>query len=334
MFSEIPGLPFGRQPIGLTPLFPGSQAEVAAKGFLVSSFSGLIRLMKYPLGIVLFHFSCEMARGRSLLTIISFCNWSLFVQTHVQAKIPVAFECTKRQAEEDHAMIASNEYRFHQAMVRLGVCALRADKIDEGRIWLEKAAALGDPEAMNNLAVMFSGGIGLEQDLARAHQLFLDAADQGCSDAMHNLGIMYDTGRGGFVSANATKAASWFVKAADRNHYEAMHALALMEVAGRGVAVNLEQAARRFKRLAQSNVDPPYPNARYMLALLLINGSISRQFMDDILPISGDYVTDRVLGMRLMRTAADAGHPQAYVQLQKLLDMASQPERPKLERLI
>jgi hypothetical protein len=33
------------------------------------------------------------------------------------AKRPVAFECTARQAEEDLAAIAAEEYRYHQAMV-------------------------------------------------------------------------------------------------------------------------------------------------------------------------------------------------------------------------
>ena len=43
----------------------------------------------------------------------------------VGADRSVAFECTPRQEAEDLQAIAEEEYRYHGAMVRLGVCALQ-----------------------------------------------------------------------------------------------------------------------------------------------------------------------------------------------------------------
>ena len=161
-------------------------------------------------------------------------------QRRTFARPRAAFECTTRQEAEDLAIVEAKEYRFHQAMVRLGICALQQDQVEkanekmferqtkgkenlsgqnkfqEGVSWLEKAAALGDPEAKNNLAILHSKGIveqiqgELRPDHKKALSLFLEAASDGCADAQFNLAVMHDTGRGGVVIADPTAAAHWF----------------------------------------------------------------------------------------------------------------------------
>lgn len=154
-----------------------------------------------------------------------FCHSSI-----ASAKRKVAFECTERQETEDLAAIEAKEHRYHQSMVRLGLCALqlaeddtspegrlqsgvalRKKKLLEGVAWLEKAASLDDPEAKNNLAILYSKGHGVgKQDHTKAHAYFLEAAGDGCADAQFNLGALYDTGRDGVVTADAAAAAHWF----------------------------------------------------------------------------------------------------------------------------
>jgi hypothetical protein len=76
--------------------------------------------------------------------------------SHSSAKPSVVFECTPRQEAEDLEAIAKESYRYHQNMVRLGICALRNDDVETGRDWLEKAAyGHNDPEAKNNLGGLF-----------------------------------------------------------------------------------------------------------------------------------------------------------------------------------
>lgn len=130
----------------------------------------------------------------------------------VAPKRSVAFECTARQEAEDLAAISTKEYRYSQAMVRLAICALydgSSEKLSEAVVWLEQAAALGNAEAKNNLGVLRARGHGVQLDLEIAHALYIDAAGEGCSDAMHNLGVEYDTGRGA-VAKDPVAAAHWF----------------------------------------------------------------------------------------------------------------------------
>jgi len=153
------------------------------------------------------------------------------------AKITSAFECTARQEAEDLAAIEAKEHRYHQSMVRLGICALKLaeqgddgvkdsfrvkkesshnNKLAEGVRWLEKAASLGNPEAKNNLAILLSKGHGVptlddrKPDHKKALAYYLEAAEDGCADAQFNLGVIFDTGRGGVVTADAAAAAHWF----------------------------------------------------------------------------------------------------------------------------
>ena len=105
-----------------------------------------------------------------------------------------AFECTKRQEKEDLQKIEEDDDAH--AMVRLAVCYLQNEREDDAVDLLEKAAIHGNPEAKNNLAILYANGQGLEQDVEMARQLYEESAEGGCRDAMHNLGIMHDTGRG------------------------------------------------------------------------------------------------------------------------------------------
>ena len=145
--------------------------------------------------------------GASLLRTAILLLLSMAPYHQGQAKPSTLFECTLRQEAEDLAAIKNEDYRYSQAMVRLGLCALRAGatttggggsgiggsddggageraaKIAQGREWLEKAAGLGDPEAKNNLATMYAEGHGgLALDLAKAKELYLEAAGDGCAD--------------------------------------------------------------------------------------------------------------------------------------------------------
>mmetsp|Transcript_15981 Transcript_15981/g.31900 ORF Transcript_15981/g.31900 Transcript_15981/m.31900 type:complete len:312 (-) Transcript_15981:208-1143(-) len=281
------------------------------------------------------------------------------------AKITSAFECTARQEAEDLSAIEAKEHRYHQSMVRLGICALKLaeqgddgakdsfrvkkesshnNKLAEGVRWLEKAASLGNPEAKNNLAILLSKGHGVptlddrKPDHKKALAYYLEAAEDGCADAQFNLGVIFDTGRGGVVTADAAAAAHWFSQAADRNHLEATHALAIMEVSGRGVAVDLERAAKRFRKLAGPDVQPAYPNAQYMLALLALKGACAPDLLLGLVPADEEedawskeasVLSDiSVLGVaqptiaqavKLLRIAADSGHPQARDQMSSLL---------------
>ena len=84
---------------------------------------------------------------------------------------------------------------------------------------------------------------------------------------MHNLGLMYDKGRG--IAASPETAAMWFEKAAKKGHAAATEALALMQVSGRGTPVDLEAAAERFQWLVDRKGDE-FPNAMFMIGVMKV----------------------------------------------------------------
>jgi uncharacterized protein len=76
------------------------------------------------------------------------------------------------------------------------------------------AAEQGYGRAQHNLGLMYNHGRGVPRDDAAAVAWYLKAAGQGDTAAQVQLGILYGTGQG--VSQDPAAAASWFRKAADQ----------------------------------------------------------------------------------------------------------------------
>jgi len=70
----------------------------------------------------------------------------------------------------------------------------------------------GHAEAQCNLGVCYQDGDGVEQNLARAVELYQQAAEQGEAGAQYNLGVIYHSGSG--VEKSLETAVQWWTKAA------------------------------------------------------------------------------------------------------------------------
>ena len=79
---------------------------------------------------------------------------------------------------------------------------------------IKKAAEQGDITAQYKLGVLYSQGIGMEQDNAKACRWYRKAAEQGDMKAQYMLGRMYYNGEG--VPQDFVKARQWWEKAAAR----------------------------------------------------------------------------------------------------------------------
>src|SRR2546422_164164 len=92
---------------------------------------------------------------------------------------------------------------------------------------LHKQAAQGNAWAQHNLGVLYDNGRGVPQDYVKARGWYEKAAAQGNAWAQHNLGVLYDNGRG--VPQDYVKAPIWFDFAAAQhsanaqNHAGVMH---------------------------------------------------------------------------------------------------------------
>lgn len=85
--------------------------------------------------------------------------------------------------------------------------------------WFERAATYNDANAKLNLAWVYSEGIGVSRDLAKAYALVEQAANQGLPEAQYTAGLMLVEGNG--VSKNWDAGVAWIRKARDAGHIEA-----------------------------------------------------------------------------------------------------------------
>lgn len=107
--------------------------------------------------------------------------------------------------------------------------------------WYARAAAQGNNDARNNLAMLYLGGFGDQSvDFKKAAALFSDAAAEGHVQAHYNLALLYRAGRG--VRRNAAMSARLFSYAARGGLTRAQVALAKAYVRGAGVEKNLVEA--------------------------------------------------------------------------------------------
>ncbi|MGX8221503.1 tetratricopeptide repeat protein (plasmid) [Psychrobacter celer] len=79
--------------------------------------------------------------------------------------------------------------------------------------WYEKAAKQGLVSAQNNIAYMYSEGLGVRQDYNKAGEWYRKAASSNHGGAQIGLGIMYANGEG--VRQDYKIAKEWFGKACD-----------------------------------------------------------------------------------------------------------------------
>ena len=107
----------------------------------------------------------------------------------------------------------------------LGVCGLfswlmnRNPRTPKADAFREKAAA-GDADAMFQLGLVYDTGKGVVQDCCKAREWYEKAAAAGNARAMTSLGGLYDKGHG--VPKDDAKARYWYEKAAAAGNDGAM----------------------------------------------------------------------------------------------------------------
>jgi TPR repeat protein len=121
------------------------------------------------------------------------------------------------------------------------------DFFKAAEIW-NKLAAEGDAQAMNNLGVLYEQGKGVEPDVGRALHWFENSARAGHLSGMSNYARMLEQGRG--VPVNLEEAVRWFDEAARKGQAEAQYNLGLLYERGRGVGQSDVTAAAWYSRAA------------------------------------------------------------------------------------
>lgn len=129
--------------------------------------------------------------------------------------------------------------------------AYAAGKYAKAREIWEKMAADGDGQAMNNLGVLYDQGKGVDPDVGRAIHWFAEAARAGNPAGMSNYGRLLEQGRG--MPANPEEGARWLDLAARQGQPEAQYNLGYLYENGRGVPKDDAAAAAWYSRAASQN---------------------------------------------------------------------------------
>ncbi len=105
-------------------------------------------------------------------------------------------------------------------------------------------AEQGHALAQNNLGFMYTKGMGVTANYAKALYYYRKAADQGLASAQFNLGFMYEKGRG--VPDNSTEALIWYRLAANQGYVKAQNKLKEIETAAVAAPVVKQQPAKEM----------------------------------------------------------------------------------------
>ena len=142
------------------------------------------------------------------------------------------------------ASFRAQEY-YNAAMLKR-----REGKPEDAIDLFSKSAALGDANAMEELAESYSNGEGVAKNDAEALEWFTLAAKAGNSSAMLSLGGLYLLGSDG-VEESDEDAAKWFQKAADLKNAAAIYDLGKLYEDGQGVPRNMDKAKQLYLESAK-----------------------------------------------------------------------------------
>uniref|UniRef100_A0AC34FVA0 MYND-type domain-containing protein n=1 Tax=Panagrolaimus sp. ES5 TaxID=591445 RepID=A0AC34FVA0_9BILA len=125
--------------------------------------------------------------------------------------------------------------------------------------YFTKAANMGFPEGMYNLANLYHDGNGLKQDYKESMKWYLKAANskasditgsKGIAEAQHAIGYNYEEGIG--VKKDFQKAAEWYEKAVQLGFAPSANNLGSLYKYGMGVEKSILKAFKYFKFAAEA----------------------------------------------------------------------------------
>jgi TPR repeat protein/uncharacterized protein (UPF0335 family) len=180
--------------------------------------------------------------------------------------------CTK--AVEENPRIARYLYNLGRAYQKLGTRpgldeAERMRALRSARLSYDDATKRGYVSALNDLAVLYENGDGVEANGAQAVDLLKRAAQQGDPLAMYNLALHYRDGTND-VKRDVVQATEWFAKSAESGSVSAMVELGDALIDGRGQAQNPRRGLEWLQRAA----DAGSVRAKFLLGMTYWKGKI------------------------------------------------------------
>lgn len=223
------------------------------------------------------------------------------------AQLARAYRAAGRYEEARHWQVRAVEAGYVNAMVYLGQMHLDGQAVEQdfARAYelFEAAAEAGDTAALTALAWVHRAGVGVPQDYARAMEFYERGAARRNDWAMTNLGEFYQKGLG--VERNPALAEHWYLKAAQSGELTAQTRLARMYQDGDGIAQDHAKARLWYETAASRGV----PNGITRLGIMYEQGQ--------------GVAVDVEAAARLYLRAAHAGDGEAFYRLGRLYASAT-----------
>ncbi len=201
--------------------------------------------------------------------------------------------------------------------------AERTEAFRRARLALEDAQQRGYVAAIHNLGVIYDQGLGVDQDVDRANELFKRAANQGFPLSMYTLAQRYAEGDKGSIIRDDGQAYEWFAKASDSGLIDATVKVGQYLWRGTGVpnGANPRRAVEALQRAAEAGSN----QAKILLGVFYRDGKPN--YTDD----SKSILRDPALALLWMGRAAESNDPIAQYGLAELLEQgdglpSAQPE--------
>lgn len=117
----------------------------------------------------------------------------------------------------------------------------------------EKAAEMGDADAMFEAWLHYDMGLGVAKNSAVGLGYLRRAADCGQPRAMYNMAACLATGRG--MARDLASAAEWYLRSSEAGNVRATANLAMMYAKGEGVKKDVEHAKMLFDEAEYMGLD-------------------------------------------------------------------------------
>jgi hypothetical protein len=202
-------------------------------------------------------------------------------------------------------MVQANRYRVDDPA--------RKEAYRLARLALEDAARRGYVAALNNLALLYDSGLGVEQNPETASDLLKRAAQQGFPLAMYNLALRYKSGDRG-IRRDLVQAYEWFAKAAESGFVPAMVEVGDSLWFGRGVTRNPRRAVEWLQQASEAGSN----RAKLLLGRNYFFGHVSFGQNGEV--TSNSVVRDYSLALLWFGRAAETGDPEAQHSLALIMD--------------
>ena len=223
------------------------------------------------------------------------------------AQLARAYRAAGRYEDARIWQVRAVDAGYVNAQVYLGQMHLDGQAVEQdfARAYdlFEGAAQAGDTAALTALAWVHRAGVGVPQDYAVARGFYERGAARGNDWAMTNLAEFYHKGFG--VERDPAQAERWYIQAAKSGELTAQTRLARMYQDGDGIAQDFEQARFWFEAAASRKV----PNAVTRLGIMYEQGQ--------------GVASDIEAAARLYVRAAQDGDGEAYFRLGRLYASAT-----------